>query len=192
MNFMLIDGIILILLIYFGYRGYTKGLVRAIADIIKLVATFFISKELALQFANIISDKWVLPFIQNFLMDNIKASEQVEKFLDIIPNNPLDVAVSSFSNIIANNISFLIVFIILFIAINFLIGLIVGILDGIIKILYLSLINRIAGLILGVISAFIISSLVLNVIFVDIFKTPENNIKLQKTIITKHILNQEE
>lgn len=189
---MLIDGIILILVIYFGYKGYSKGLVRSFADVAKLITTFFISKELSLQFSKIISDKWVLPFVQKFLEDNIKSSEQVTKILEFLPNNPIETAINSFSNIIAENISFLIVFAILFIAINFLIGILVGLLDGIIKILYLSLINRLAGFILGIISAVIISSLVLNVMFIDILKTPENNIKLQKTIITKHILNWEE
>lgn len=188
---MLIDGIILILIIYFAYKGYNKGLVRACADIIKLVASFFVTKQLATPFSDIISEKWVLPFVEKFLVENIQTSEQATKILEMLPNNPLDVAVSSLSNIIANNVSFIIVFIILFIAINFLIGIVVGLLDGIIKILYLSLINRLAGLILGIISAFIISSLVLNIMFIDIFKTPENNIELQKTIITKHILNWE-
>lgn len=189
---MIIDGIILILIIYFGYQGYKKGLVRAFTDIVKLVVTFFISKELAMQFAHIISDTWVLQAVQNFLTDNIKSPEQITKILEFFPNNAIETAINSFSNIIAENISFLIVFIILFVAINFLIGIAVGMLDGLIKILYLSLINRLVGLILGVISAIIISSLVLNVVFIDILKTPENNIKLQKTIITKHILNLEE
>src|SRR6056297_501542 len=190
MNFNLVDGIIILLILISIFTGLKKGFIMSLFNFIGIILAFFISKE-------------YYYLVMNFLVKNTKLESTITDLLkgfdklpfdmkmifkDVINNPENSLSVNNYGNIADQLTNLIMVFISFTIAILFtflVIFIVANILNTIVKLPVLNLANKLLGGVLGGLKTVLILYLVFAV------ATPLIMFSDQDNAITSMVLESE-